>query len=84
MMHSVTGALAAAVSSMCQSPSDSWSWMRRTHPVSTKTLSSRPARGAHMSVRATLRGAQLVRIPAISAGVAGRAASAVSIFSLQR
>src|SRR5438132_13842871 len=53
MMQDVTGVVAASVSSMCQSPSLSWSRMRRTQPVTTTTLSSRPARGAHGSLMLT-------------------------------
>jgi len=84
MMQDVTGVVAASVSSECQSPSLSWRCMRRTHPVTTNKLSSRPARGAHASLLVRLRGAHLVRIWEMSAGVAGRVSSAVSTFSLQR
>ena len=84
MMHAVTGLLGPSVSSMCQSPSDSCSWIRRTHPVSTKTLSSRPERGVHKSRLARLNGSQPARIRAMSVGAGGSFASVVSIFSLQR
>jgi len=84
MRQKVTGVAGAWVSSMCQSPSASCSFRRRTQPTTVNTLSSRPARGAHQSLLVRPRGAHAARIRAMSTGVTGRVSSVVSTFSLQR
>ena len=59
MMQAGTGVYSSSVISMCQSPSDSCSLMRRTYAVTEKTLRSLPIRLAHLSFAVMVRAGQV-------------------------
>src|SRR6058998_3200184 len=83
MQDAGTGVYSSSVISMCQSPSVSFSLMRRTYAVTEKTLRSFPVRLAHLSL-AVIVCAGHVSMAVTSTAVGVWCANDVSTFSLQR